>query len=238
MTNGNSAERERFEKWCGLNNFGATRQPEGERFADYVSLVTERSWQAWQARAAMSVCADGGKGEAVAPVGKVLSESEMGIAFDRSRGGNVVWFGTPQPGFLYTVPQAECAPRTDEKRCEYCDGTGCVHRIDGEYLGECTECAPREAQPVVEAMQAYLRQCRVGGMPKDVSDQIERAVNQANHLGYFAAPTPECADAKKDAALTDEQIEAAIEAWFDTDEKDVDDHQSRMRAAILAADKA
>jgi hypothetical protein len=59
------------------------------------------------------------------------------------------------------------------------------------YAAPQAECAPREAQPVVEAMQAYLRQCRAGGMPKDVSDQIERAVNQANHLGYFAAPTPE-----------------------------------------------
>jgi hypothetical protein len=54
MTDGNSAERERFEKWCRQKNFGTTRQPEGERFADYMSLVTERSWQAWQARAALS----------------------------------------------------------------------------------------------------------------------------------------------------------------------------------------
>jgi hypothetical protein len=45
------------------------------------------------------------------------------------------------------------------------------------------------------------------------------------------------ADAGNDAALTNEKIEAAIEAWFDTDGKDVDDHQSRMRAAILAANK-
>lgn len=25
-------------------------------------------------------------------------------------------------------------------RCEYCDGTGDVHSIDGEWRGECTEC--------------------------------------------------------------------------------------------------
>lgn len=26
------------------------------------------------------------------------------------------------------------------KRCEYCDGTGDVHSIDGEWRGECTAC--------------------------------------------------------------------------------------------------
>jgi hypothetical protein len=43
--------------------------------------------------------------------------------------------------------EAEChckdaygnSPRAD---CPYCDGTGDVHRIDGEWLGECTECSP------------------------------------------------------------------------------------------------
>jgi hypothetical protein len=25
-------------------------------------------------------------------------------------------------------------------RCEYCDGTGDVHSLDGEWRGECTEC--------------------------------------------------------------------------------------------------
>jgi len=25
-------------------------------------------------------------------------------------------------------------------RCQYCDGTGDVHSIDGEWRGECTEC--------------------------------------------------------------------------------------------------
>jgi uncharacterized paraquat-inducible protein A len=26
------------------------------------------------------------------------------------------------------------------ERCQYCDGTGDVHSIDGEWRGECTEC--------------------------------------------------------------------------------------------------
>lgn len=45
-------------------------------------------------------------------------------------------------------------------------------------------------QDVVGAMQGYLRQCQVGGMSKEVSDQIERAVKQADHLGYLATPIP------------------------------------------------
>lgn len=32
-----------------------------------------------------------------------------------------------------------------EKRCEYCDGTGDVHSIDGEWRGACTACKAPEA---------------------------------------------------------------------------------------------
>lgn len=34
------------------------------------------------------------------------------------------------------------------KRCEYCDGTGDVHSIDGEWRGVCTECHPASARVV------------------------------------------------------------------------------------------
>lgn len=36
---------------------------------------------------------------------------------------------------LYAAPQP-----TTEQQCEFCDGTGEVHRTDGEWLGECTAC--------------------------------------------------------------------------------------------------
>jgi hypothetical protein len=122
--------------------------------------------------------------------------------------------------------------RDDQKRALLADGGKgeAVTRYDlnGEFMkpsayGEWVrfddtapqaECAPREKQNVMN-------------IPLDA----------AAAMADYAAPTPERADAKKDAALTDEQIEAAIEAWFDTDGKDVDDHQSRMRVAILAANK-
>jgi len=34
------------------------------------------------------------------------------------------------------------APTPAPARCEYCDGTGDVHSLDGEWRGECTECKP------------------------------------------------------------------------------------------------
>lgn len=34
-------------------------------------------------------------------------------------------------------------------RCPYCDGTGDVHSIDGEWRGVCTECTPAEATGLV-----------------------------------------------------------------------------------------
>lgn len=42
-------EREEFEAWGKLNNFSVQRQPADEKFADYMSLTTERAWLAWQA---------------------------------------------------------------------------------------------------------------------------------------------------------------------------------------------
>lgn len=36
------------------------------------------------------------------PIGKILSEEEMGIGFDR-KAGNVIWFGERKPGLLYIV---------------------------------------------------------------------------------------------------------------------------------------
>jgi hypothetical protein len=150
MTNGNSAEMLRFEKWYSQR----------EQHDSGLIETWNHTWEGWQARAALSVCADGGKGEAVY---QVLEDLNTWTDVEYDLFENIE---TNARRIVYTAPQAECAPR--------------------------------EAQP---------------------------------------GPTPERADAEKDAAPTNEQIEAAIEAWFDTDGKDVDDHQSRMRAAILAANK-
>jgi uncharacterized paraquat-inducible protein A len=45
------------------------------------------------------------------------------------------------------------------KRCEYCDGTGDVHSIDGEWRGECTECdasKPERQTATIEDVSSAL----------------------------------------------------------------------------------
>ena len=43
--------------------------------------------------------------------------------------------------FLTAARALLAAASANEKRCQYCDGTGSVHRIDGEFIGECTACS-------------------------------------------------------------------------------------------------
>lgn len=55
-----------------------------------------------------------------------------------------------------TIP-CECVAAANEAepvRCEYCDGTGDVHRADGEWLGECKECDAAEPAPAQDGREA------------------------------------------------------------------------------------
>lgn len=52
------------------------------------------------------------------PIGKVLSEEEMGVGYDR-RTGPVLWFGTPKPGLIYTHPEASAPGLSDDLRRVY-----------------------------------------------------------------------------------------------------------------------
>lgn len=50
---------------------------------------------------------------------------------------------------------------------------------------------PAEQQVCVsDAMAGYLRRCRTGGMPREVSDSIATAVHEAQVLGYFGLQRP------------------------------------------------
>jgi hypothetical protein len=97
------------------------------------------------------------------------------------------------------------------------------------YAAPQAECAPRERSSVEGKEQMTFDEWERTHLPMQ-HESPNAYARRAFNAGVRA-------DAEKDAALTNEQIEAAIEAWFDTDGKDVDDHQSRMRAAILAANK-
>ncbi|MFD1693858.1 hypothetical protein ACFSHR_27075 [Azotobacter chroococcum] len=45
----------------------------------------------------------------VTPIGKVLSDDEMGASYDR-RMGRIIWFCSPEPGFIYASPLLPAAP--------------------------------------------------------------------------------------------------------------------------------
>lgn len=38
---------------------------------------------------------------------------------------------------------------------------------------------------ISKAMSAYLRVCSSGGMPKELREQVQRSVDEAERLGYF-----------------------------------------------------
>lgn len=46
--------------------------------------------------------------------------------------------------------EAKLKATSEQKPCQYCNNTGDVHRADGEYLGECNECAPIQPTDVNE----------------------------------------------------------------------------------------
>jgi hypothetical protein len=167
MTNGNSAERERFEDWF--------KKPHG---LPLTSTTARVMWEAWQARAALSVCADGGKGEAVAwrdvvkAIRAVDSEAaRRGEMYPQTRDDQrddrvatrrvcemIEWYATKGGAVAeslddwpkLTAPQAECAPRDRASSmpggCE-CSTCGRVF-IGGPAHSECGECAPRADRSV------------------------------------------------------------------------------------------
>jgi hypothetical protein len=186
---------------------------------------------------------DGGKGEAqpiniqaeihkrIAPLltkrqqGRVMGEIREVIAAPQAigKGEAVDEHTVKQIGARFGVIYEDRIVFHDDKFTEFAEA------LEAHYTAPQAECASCEAQPI-----ATLH---------DDGHWVWKGTppHESNYVGWrmevYAAPTPERADAEKDAALTNEQIEAAIKAWFDTDGKDVDDHQSRMRAAILAASK-
>jgi hypothetical protein len=111
MTNGNSAERELFEEYMKKEHpmmpLDRHTDKDSIKFDEYRVNWIEDMWESWQARAALSVCADGGKGEAVYQV-----KYESGAWLDHNR-EKYEYFGRVgyETRILYTAPQAECAPR-------------------------------------------------------------------------------------------------------------------------------
>jgi hypothetical protein len=146
-------------------------------------------------QAALSSRADGGKGKAVnqcdgCRVGAPLS----------GMGNHVM----PDGGFMgctkdrYTAPQAECAPRETQPVAfdKWADDYGFYDTATDvhQYARAC-------------AKDAWEMATRVANYPAKPGDLV-----QCEHCEGWsvAAPTPERADAGKDAALTDESIKTVI----------------------------
>ncbi|WP_321904440.1 hypothetical protein [Paraburkholderia tropica] len=91
-----------------------------------VRLQTEREIRALLSLTPSPVAGSAGQ----APIGKVLSQAEMFAARMDGKAGNVIWFGSPEPGYIYaTAPTAPSlttdagAVLTDEQRTLIWDAT-------------------------------------------------------------------------------------------------------------------
>lgn len=95
------------------------------------------------------------------PIGKVMSEEEMGIGWDR-KSCQVIWFGKPAPGLIYAAPPAAQEPKSklDALRKRFSD-------IEDEILA-----GKHNAQSVFTAMRTaalYIGQPAA----QDVSGLVE-----------------------------------------------------------------
>jgi hypothetical protein len=267
MTNGNSAELKPSQKWTDRQK--AVTEWENKIACHGGRNVTTREIACFEdgfeaAREMLSVCADGGKGEAVSVprVVELLHKAQCTIPAL----GTDVWTVTPIQvmwvigTLLKAAPQTECAPRDRASSmpggCE-CSTCGRVF-IGGPAHSECGECAPREVQPFGWANEGSnyftrsdLTAKRIGGMmPVYAAPTPERAVPP--YSAPFTTDVPQCCGdpetcddpctperAQESAGvLTDDQVDAAVDAWFEAIWNDgACDFRVRMRAALLAANK-
>lgn len=129
--------------------------------------LTEVGWHFWQARAALAApvyepcgaCGDGCKDR-----GSCRIEDESPKAAPVQQEINEI----PRdelPGMWDTADfsggETEAPVQQEPVACPYCDGTGDVHRADGEWLGECTACnanQPDHAEALEEAIKNLVAQ--------------------------------------------------------------------------------
>ena len=67
------------------------------------------------------------------------------------------------------------APAPVEQRCTYCDGTGDVHSIDGEWRGTC-HCAAAPAPQAQDALQDIAAYIGVGGYNGATTEQLSERI--------------------------------------------------------------
>jgi hypothetical protein len=183
---------------------------DNKRAADDAEREAFEAWEAsapvispfaaWKARAALSSRADGGKDSSDAlTVWRAIAEEAEAVV---QRGVKYLLLSEEMcirlGGALETAPQAECA----HKFVPYYEGVQLCEKCKATQA----ECAPREAQPVAKI---------------DADGDFVWLVHNpkfAEGTEFYAAPTPERADAAPNPSDKQEAVKAAIpEGDYDLD---------------------
>lgn len=150
---------------------------------------------------------------------------------DRTR--DILTDGKPTPqcnwGMLDTntlrAALASKPPQGEQKRCGYCDDTGDVHSIDGEWRGRCTCPAGQSApQPEPVAPPAREVRCTCGNEWEWNSDQT---MWELAHVATPPAQAVQDSQAVRDV-LSERERQKSVEGW--TPEHD-DEHGTASMAA-------
>lgn len=93
--------------------------------------------------------------EQAQPVAWIIPERDGEFHHEHA---SITAYRMPMPGWVpvYLHPAAPQA-QLERKRCEYCDGTGDVTSIDGEWLGACSVCnlAQPGHKPMTDGEKLY-----------------------------------------------------------------------------------
>ena len=138
----------------------------------------------------------------------------------------------------YTPLYAGVAPAPVEQRCTYCDGTGDVHSIDGEWRGTC-HCA---AAPTPQAQEITGCACRWDADDKRIATCVRHqgwldVVHEWAERAKAAEVALQSAQPKQEP-LTDRQVHMAVLAFTNATHGEIHPTYDEMKAALLAAEKA
>ena len=95
-----------------------------------------------------------------------------------------VWVQFVEDGAEVEFAPAAPSPTVGE-RCRYCDGTGDVHRADGEWLGECNQCP----EAITHAFKNFHRLlCERFDYTHDEKDWRRDQLSLIEHIAKLARP--------------------------------------------------
>jgi hypothetical protein len=213
MTNGNSAERDQFERWTHTQTkHYILRRLDND---EYFNLETRLAWSAWKARAELSVCADGDKDSSdhkFKNFHRLLCE-RFGYVHDevdwkRDQISLIEWIakrvadgGKGEAVYQYKVRDLSGWHDCDAGAYERIT-TNMPEHVEARTLFTApqAECAPREAQPDGWIRMDHLRQAQQAPFLCRVEPSFRPGFDLVPV--YLAAPTPERAAPPYSAPFT------------------------------------